>query len=1321
MRHFVITRLRPVQYWLAALLFCGAAGACLAQGPAGTCSGTPTGGSPCAAPGGINLAGPEPGINASAGNPIDLASGNKYQYETDLLPVAGRPQPPLTRHYSANDRRRSFMGQGWHLDYDIRVQSFGHVAVITQASGARLHLARTGNAFAAPAHGNLHAQTGGWLWVWPNQQELRFNAAGWLTHIRRPDGTALHISRHDTAGPLQHAIKVVDITGPPGQAQARPPRQSRNTALRFSYRVHEGRAYLHTVDSPVGQFMYDYEHVGNEPHLRLAAMQRPDGSRRQYHYDPTQQSGNPYALTGIDNIGAPPLGARHRGGRWAYGPSGQVVRYTDQHHTYAVNYLKIRPGQQRTLVQRINTLHPARSPPTRQPAPPENTTQIDFEVQGQTARLTAVTGAGCPGCPAPGTRVSYNGLGQLTQVNGTTLRRDTRQRLREVAPAHAGWAGLALHYNAQGQRHAWFSTLTGTETLVYDAQGLPLQRRFAGGGYWQYTYDTQGRPVRLLARSHTQTPAVETHLQWQGRRLTQIRHPNETDSRHYDAQGRLVARSLTRPNNGPESFTERFAYDAQHRLIRHDLAEGGALHYAWGWAQQLLTVIWETRSGQRHTVIGATKDASNTRQANGYSFGNGVHILTMLRANESWLLMSGGAETRQILRAQHYRHDAQGKVATEYIFQPAGSTPATGPIPFTQYIYKHDRASRLVAATLYPQQAPRPTGPSLLPPVNAPPARPFWYAHDDNGGALAIRTSAASPTQYPGITRNADGLPVQVGLRQLAYGPDRRLKSVHQTDGTSIDYAHNAFGQRIRRTSPAGITHYWFLDRRLAAETWQPDASTPADTPTTTAPGDLHAGPGTLVSRRYIYAHHVPIGFIDYTPAAPDGTLFYVHADLTGAPRWITNLRQDIVWEARYEPWGRAVIVNRPATTTTTKTATPTLTFNLRAPGQYFDDTTGWHDNLLRTYDPDFGHYLEPDPLGPVPGNAALGYAGGQPRRYVDPLGLLLFAFDGTRNDMSTHTNVWRLSQRYTEDTVFYQPGPGNPHNTDWDAVTAYSAPSIIEAQWQSLLNTLAAAPATPDAAIPIDIIGYSRGAAMARHFGNQVSQYVNQGLFSFHDLQRGLVTACVDLRFMGLFDTVAQFGLNGQHNAAYDLTVNAGWQWVAHAIALHERRALFPLAGAADTQPGNVVEAPFVGAHADIGGGVLYDSQGQPNRRGDLHNVALNWMLWQARAAGVELADGAPGDTAVNAPYLHDDRSATLRSLQDGDRRLDRAAGTLWHTYQDQHARLGHASRAAAEAFIDRYDNWRRSAGNEVATVDMAAYTRWLETVMAWPQTDNP
>src|SRR3546814_15417864 len=89
-----------------------------------------------------------------------------------------------------------------------------------------------------------------------------------------------------------------------------------------------------------------------------------------------------------------------------------------------------------------------------------------------------------------------------------------------------------------------------------------------------------------------------------------------------------------------------------------------------------------------------------------------------------------------------------------------------------------------------------------------------------------------------------------------------------------------------------------------------------------------------------------------------------------------------------------------------------------------------------------------------------------------------------------------------------------------------------------------------------------------------------------------------IDMRFMGLFDTVAQFGPLGARTSNYDLTVAQGWQWVAHAVALHEHRWTFPLTLALDADGHNVVEAPFIGAHADIGGGSLQAPEDRKSTR---------------------------------------------------------------------------------------------------------------------------
>src|SRR5690606_14662459 len=125
----------------------------------------------------------------------------------------------------------------------------------------------------------------------------------------------------------------------------------------------------------------------------------------------------------------------------------------------------------------------------------------------------------------------------------------------------------------------------------------------------------------------------------------------------------------------------------------------------------------------------------------------------------------------------------------------------------------------------------------------------------------------------------------------------------------------------------------------------------------------------------------------------------------------------------------------------------------------------------------------------------------------------------GTRNSPATLSNVWKMSQYYQDGPVYYHSGPGNSQYIDWDAVTAYQASQIIDTQWQSLLNTLDTAGSLHDS-MPIDIIGFSRGAALARHFANLINHHLDQGLFSYNDVTRGLITACVDLRFMGLFDT---------------------------------------------------------------------------------------------------------------------------------------------------------------------------------------------------------
>jgi len=424
-------------------------------------------------------------------------------------------------------------------------------------------------------------------------------------------------------------------------------------------------------------------------------------------------------------------------------------------------------------------------------------------------------------------------------------------------------------------------------------------------------------------------------------------------------------------------------------------------------------------------------------------------------------------------------------------------------------------------------------------------------------------------------------------------------------------------------------------------------------------------------------------------------------------------------WLASYTPLGEA------------RRAAGDLTLDLRLPGQWFDAATGLHDNGLRTYAPQWGQYLEPDPLGPVPGSQALGYGAQQPRRFVDPLGLLLFAFDGTRHSMRTHSNVLKLLQSYQDGPAYYHGGPGNPYTLNWDALVAFSAPRILEAQWFNLLVALKQANASPwmrDAntgAIPIDVIGFSRGAALARHFGNQIVAHTRNGRFSYQDDSLGLISACVDLRFMGLMDTVAQFGVLGRKDQDYQFGIAEVWRWVSHAVALHEYSVLFPLTSMqAGTNPGRV-EAPFIGVHGDVGGGNLLDPDDTP-RRGDLSDVALNWLWWQAQAAGVAIKpltqdDQRISDAIINmtTDYRGKDSGLLmtpvdpwLQFLPLSDRSVLDPNSERLYWNQNNAPSIGYDQRRTVVPLIRTESLKPLVFGYKV---DMDGYRTWLQQTLGW------
>lgn len=122
--------------------------------------------------------------------------------------------------------------------------------------------------------------------------------------------------------------------------------------------------------------------------------------------------------------------------------------------------------------------------------------------------------------------------------------------------------------------------------------------------------------------------------------------------------------------------------------------------------------------------------------------------------------------------------------------------------------------------------------------------------------------------------------------------------------------------------------------------------------------------------------------------------IYAVYSDPNGTPRTLFQPDEErIVWTWNNTDFGLGQI-------------TGTVKFNLRLPGQYYDELTGLHYNLNRYYNPELGRYMEPDPIGLEGGSNPYVYAGNNPISNIDPSGLEYISFGwGATNDSRFSSN----------------------------------------------------------------------------------------------------------------------------------------------------------------------------------------------------------------------------------------------------------------------------------------------------------------------------
>lgn len=187
-----------------------------------------------------------------------------------------------------------------------------------------------------------------------------------------------------------------------------------------------------------------------------------------------------------------------------------------------------------------------------------------------------------------------------------------------------------------------------------------------------------------------------------------------------------------------------------------------------------------------------------------------------------------------------------------------------------------------------------------------------------------------------------------------AFAYDARGRLVWSKVGAlATTYGINALGQRVLKAKPVSAgdkTHFAYDEAgHLIGE---------------------YDATGALIQET-VWLDNLPLATVRA------GGSFYIAPDHLGAPHQITNGSQQIVWLWDHDPFGNGA-----------PTSVGGFTYNLRFPGQYYDQETGLHYNYFRDYDPNLGRYIESDPIGLAGGINTYTYVGGNPVSKADPLGL---------------------------------------------------------------------------------------------------------------------------------------------------------------------------------------------------------------------------------------------------------------------------------------------------------------------------------------------
>ncbi|MES2801344.1 MAG: RHS repeat-associated core domain-containing protein [Bdellovibrionota bacterium] len=504
---------------------------------------------------------------------------------------------------------------------------------------------------------------------------------------------------------------------------------------------------------------------------------------------------------------------------------------------------------------------------------------------------------------------------------------------------------------------------SGSTGYLYNSLGQVIEKTNGNGVVEMYTYDVLGR---LKTRNYQGDDIDETYtydvsqsdcVSGEGHgigRLTRVVDGSGSTNFCHNSYGDLV-RKVQRTNG--KTFTLRWVYGANGKLQEMIYPSGMIVDYGYNNLGEVEEIGVTTGSSRQVLLSGASY----------YPFGP---IAGWVYGND-----------REMRRDHNLNYDpsliqdlSSGGINYSYVYDRIGNL-AELQAPGLLRVYRYDGLNRLKAME------------------NSSGIKLWDYGYDSTGNRTSVTQATPNGSAYTYSTknysydpanhrltndglefRNYDGAGNLVEISANGSGPGQfRLGLAHNqanrlnyvvkgVDGSSVSYLYNHSGERVQRSHSGGVSDYYVYN-------------------STSLLGEYdNAG---AAAKQIIWLEGMPVGVV--TGSGSSAKLYYVESDGLGTPRVVIDPVRDVaVWKnpLESEPFGNSQPLTNP------DGDAENFEFNLRFPGQMYDNFSGLVYNYFRDYDPTVGRYVQSDPIGLAGGISTYSYVIANPLTHRDTKGL---------------------------------------------------------------------------------------------------------------------------------------------------------------------------------------------------------------------------------------------------------------------------------------------------------------------------------------------